>query len=254
MQRYGGTLVHRCRDEYGVLEIVETHGIRSLHFGTSPRQSALDLDDPNRLELPYVRAMLSALAFLPEPGRVLILGLGGGSLARFLLREFPQCRVDAVELRPQVVELAQNYFSLPKDPRLTVHLGDATAYVHSPPHNFRYDLILVDAYDHVGMDPNINAADFFASCSRLLAAEGVLAMNLWGTHKIALRDSTELLKRYFEHRSFLLPVPNRGNIVGLGLNDALTSAGWIRFKERARELEIRLGIEFPYLLRRIKPL
>lgn len=254
MQRYGGTLVHHCRDEYGVLEIVEIHGIRSLHFGTSPRQSAMALDDPSRLELPYVRAMLSALVFLPDPKRALILGLGGGSLARFLLIEFPQCRVDAVELRPQVVELARNYFSLPKDPRLTIHLGDAAAYVQSGPADHRYDLILVDAYDHVGMDTNLNAPDFFAPCTQLLAAEGALAMNLWGTHRIALRDSTTLLKRYFEGRSFLLPVPNRGNIVGLGLNDPPTSAAWNRFRERSRELEIRLGVEFPYLLRRIKPL
>jgi len=254
MQRYGGTLIHHCRDEYGVLEIVETHGIRSLHFGTPPRQSALALDDPDHLELPYVRAMLSALVFHHDPRRALVMGLGGGTLARFLLSQFPQCRVDAVELRPRVVDLARTYFALPDDVRLSIHLGDATGYVQSPTSTDPYDLILVDAYDHVGMDPRLIAAEFFGPCTKLLAPAGVLAINLWGTHRIALRNSTELMKRYFERRSFLLPVPNRGNIVGLGLREPVTTEAWNRFRQRSRELEIRFGLEFPYLLRRIKVL
>lgn len=254
MQRYGGTLIHHCRDEYGVLEIVETHGIRSLHFGTPPRQSALALDDPDHLELPYVRAMLCALVFNREPQRVLILGLGGGSLARFLLTQLPHCRVEAVELRPRVVDLAQTYFALPADARLTIRVGDAASFVCSADKSSRYDLILVDAYDHIGMDPGLIAEEFFSACKELLAPMGVIAFNLWGTHRVALQNSTELLKRHFERRSFLLPVPNRGNIVGLGLSEPVTTEAWNRYRERSRELEVRFGLEFPYLLRRIKVL
>jgi len=254
MQRYGGTLIHHCRDEFGALEIVDVHGILSLHFGTPPKQSARALDDPDHVELPYIRAMLGGLAFGGDPQRVLILGLGGGTLASCLLGRFEHCRIDAVELRPQVVELAHRFFALPRDPRLTVHIGDAAAFVRSPQRAYRYDLILVDAYNQEGMDHGTLAAEFFESCGRLLSQVGVLVINLWGTHRVALHNSTELLRRFFPRRCRLLPVPNRGNIVGFGLPHELTMAGLDSVMLRARELEIRLGVELPSLLMRLKVL
>ena len=68
-RRHGGVLVHCQRDAEGLVEVVETHGVRSLHFGSSPRQSAMALDEPDRLELSYVRAMLAGLVYAPEPRR-----------------------------------------------------------------------------------------------------------------------------------------------------------------------------------------
>ena len=164
MQRFGGELIYHGRDEHGAIEVVDAHGVRSLHFGTAPRQSSQSLHHPNRPELPYVRAMLSALLFIGEPQTVLLIGLGGGSLAKFVLAQFPQCQVDAIERQPAVVEIAHNYFGLPRDTRLSILVGEATERVQNlavqrPGY---YDLILIDAYDHVGLDPSINALDFMA--------------------------------------------------------------------------------------------
>ena len=100
MEKYGGTLVHCQRDEQGLLEVVEAYGVRSLHFGSAARQSTMSLAEPERLEMPYLRAMLIGLAFVPAPCRCLILGLGGGSLARFLAHHLPSARIEVVELRP----------------------------------------------------------------------------------------------------------------------------------------------------------
>jgi len=256
MQRYGGELIYHGRDEDGVLEVVDTYGIRALHFGTSPRQSALSLSNPQRLELAYIRAMLSPLLFIGEPSRVLLVGLGGGSLAKFLLEQFPTCRVEAVERRPGVVEIAHRYFSLPRSEHLTVHVADACEQVASliQSHEQIFDLILVDAYDDWGMDPSVNAQDFLGGCARLIRPQGALAMNLWGTHPMALKQSTLLLRSCFPCNTLKLAVPNRGNIIGLGLGEALDPSKRKQLEPKAHELEIQLGLEMPYFLRNLRPL
>jgi spermidine synthase len=256
MQRYGGELIYHGRDEDGVLEVVDTHGVRALHFGTPPRQSALALNNPERLELAYVRAMLCPLPFLGEPRRALLAGLGGGSLAKFLLAEFPACEVVAVERRAKVADLAHDYFGLPRSRRLAVQIADACQWVESMRQEAAqaFDLILVDAYDHLGMDRSVNALDFFESCAALLHGQGALSVNLWGTHPLALRQSTGLLKQCFPGRAFRLAVPNRGNVIGIGLGQDVDLSDPRPANTRARELEFRTGLEMPYFLRNLRPL
>jgi spermidine synthase len=255
-RRYGGILIHHGRDAEGALEVVDSHGVRALHFGTPPRQSAMSLTDPDRLELAYARAMLCALNFLAEPRRILVLGLGGGSLARFLLTHYPACQVDAVERRGDVVRIAHEYFDLPRVSRLAVHVGEAAAFVHAPRASATapYDLILVDAYDPYGMDAGIHDEVFFRDCAALLAPAGVFSINLWGTHAVSLRQSLQWLGICFPGRCFRLPVPNRGNVIGLALGSGLDGRDPMRHGPHARELEMRLGLEFPFFLRHLRAL
>ncbi len=255
-RRHGGALVFSERDAEGVLEVVDAFGVRSLHFGTSPRQSAMALDNPERLELAYVRAMLAALIFVPVPHRVLLLGLGGGSLARFLISQFDQCSVDAVERRPGVVDIARTYFGLPRDARLSIEVAEAVEHTESLARVLEaaYDLILVDAYDHQGMDSSVNAEEFFSACARLLRPTGVVSINLWGSHNASLRQSTDLLKHCFPGKAYRLPVPNKGNVIGLGLGRELPKPDPVMLLPRAKALEIQMGIEMPYFLRNLKSL
>lgn len=69
-------MIHAVRDEIGLIEVVETAGVRTLHFGNATRQSALSIAEPDRVELGYIRAMLMTLLFVPEPRNALVLGLG----------------------------------------------------------------------------------------------------------------------------------------------------------------------------------
>ncbi|QSA98021.1 hypothetical protein [Methylococcus sp. EFPC2] len=252
-RRYGGRLIYHARDAEGALEVVETHGVRALHFGTSPKQSAMSLDEPRRLELAYARAMLSGLLFVPRPSRVLILGLGGGTLAKFILDHYAECRVDAVERRPAVVSIARDYFGLPSDDRLAVHVGEATDFV-SRCLPKAYDLVLVDAYDHQGMDGSINAEAFFRDCAGSINGDGVLTINLWGTHAVALRTSNQLLRLCFPGRCMRLAVPNRGNVIGLGLGENFQSVTPSAYAATACALDVELGMEMSYFLRNLRVL
>lgn len=255
MRKYGGVVVHCVRDAEGLVEVVEAHGVRSLHFGTSPKQSAMALAEPERLELSYVRAMLAGLLFAPEPRRVLLLGLGGGSLAKFLLRYFPDCRVEVVEFRAAVVEVAHRFFGLPQDPRLTIHIGDGGAFLRQaaaagvPP----YEHIFVDIYDDQGLAPSVNQAEFFAAGAQLVTDNGVFALNLWGSQQDSFRESVALLRRHFESRVLRLPVIGRGNIIGFGLGSALARPDMPLLKQRSRAMELSFGVEFARLLNSLAP-
>src|SRR3569833_4622148 len=97
MRKYHGKLVHRSRDADGPLEVVDDGLTRTLHFGNDTRQSTMALADPVHLMLVYTRAMMSCLLFQPAPRRVLLFGLGGGTLDKFNQQYIPSSKVEAEE-------------------------------------------------------------------------------------------------------------------------------------------------------------
>src|SRR5207245_2366502 len=112
------------------IEIVEEDGVRVLQIGGNAIQSAMRLDAPDRIELDYVRAMMAFLLFHPSPRDVLLVGLGGGSMARFIHQRLPRTRVTVVEIDPGVVTVARRYFRFPEeDARLQIVIGDGAEAV-----------------------------------------------------------------------------------------------------------------------------
>ncbi|MBM3203107.1 methyltransferase domain-containing protein [Candidatus Woesearchaeota archaeon] len=248
-KRYGGDLIHRQRDELGIIEVVDTAGIRSLHFGNKNRQSAFCLAEPEKVELSYIRAMLLNLVFMPQPERILILGLGGGSLVRFFLRHYPATEVVVVEYRRAVVDVARRFFGVPKSARLTFHVADCRDYIQQAvaEGTMPFDQLYIDAFDMEGLSPSINRPDFFEHCNRLLHPAGSLAINLWGHHRLSLNYSLHLLGSRFPDKSLYFRVPHKENVVGFGLGTALNrNAG--RESETARGLQQRLALELPEVL------
>ena len=253
-KKYGGTLIYKTRDEWGEIEVVEDAFHRSLHFGTEPKQSSMRLDDPDALVISYTRAMMSALLFQEQPRSALLLGLGGGSLAKFLLHHFPACRVDVVELREAVCEVAREQFQLRPDPRLNIHIGDAGEFMREadPMRYGNYDLILIDAYDHKGMCASVDGLAFFDACRQRLAHGGVLSTNLWLDFENGVGRSLEAIKTSFDGNLLRLPVPGKGNIIGLAFDQPVTRRQLKQLTPRALELGRRYNLELPALLHELR--
>lgn len=248
---YSGDLLHVSRDEYGSIEVVEQDGVRALHFGTHSRQSAMNLADPDKLELSYTRAMLAALLFHDSPRRMLLVGLGGGSLAKFTWQQFPQSRITVVEKRAAVAQIAYDWFSLPKDRRLQVHIADGLDFVRSAePDSF--DLILVDAYHGHGMAAEIAQQVFYQRCAVLLANGGVVSTNLWGNDAQILAHGLRMLEEHYARPVLQLHVQGKGNVIGLGLQRAPSIAVLAGLRDKAARLEAGLGLEFSLFLKQLK--
>lgn len=214
----GGAVIHQQTSDDGVIEVVDHGDTRSLHFGTFPRQSAMLRSRPHYLELSYTQAMMACLLLVPKPKRVLVVGLGGGSLVKFVLHHFPDVQLDVVEYRQDVIDVAQQFFDVPADsPSLTIYHADARDWLltHFLDDNTGYDLLLVDAYDHVGMSSSLDAQHFFDLCAGALNDSGVMSINLWGSDRVGFPKTMSYINTSFDSNSLLLPVPDKGNVIAL---------------------------------------
>src|SRR5690606_33621541 len=108
---WGGPLLYRGDG----IEVRERHGVRTLHLDSDTVQSAMRVDRPDALELSYTRAMMAFLLFVPPPRSALLVGLGGGSLAKFIHHSMPETRLHVVEIKREVVDVAHRYFALPRE-------------------------------------------------------------------------------------------------------------------------------------------
>lgn len=231
----------REKDEPAI-DISEKDGIRSLHLGSDAIQSSMRIKDPYELVLSYSRCMFGFLLLRDEPSDLVLIGLGGGSIPKFVHRHMPETRVVAVELLPQIVTVARSMFHLPPDDeRLSVVVDDGAAYVEalSEP----VGAIMLDAFGPTGIAPPLSTERFFGICRDRLVDDGVLLVNLWGSDP---RFSTyvERLSNAFDGLVLCLPARQKGNIAALAFKRPSFNPSWAKLHERAVELENRYPIEF----------
>jgi spermidine synthase len=119
--------------------------------------------------------MLLGLLFA-EARHITLLGLGGGGLVHCLSHFYPQCPLQVVELRQQVIEVARNWFELPQTEQIELHCGDAARYIAGAP-AARTDLILSDLYEADGMSEVQASVFYIRSCVRHLNDSGVMVLN-----------------------------------------------------------------------------
>jgi spermidine synthase len=170
-----GEIVHAVRDKLGNILVIDYRKHRVMTFDSVFEQSKIERERPWLPVHEYNRAMLLPTAYF-APENALVLGLGGGVLVSGLMRLLPDIQVQAVELRPRVVEVARSHFGLPDSDRLNVFCGDARRYVEESEPGC-YDLILTDLYQANRMSPAQSQRQFICQCSRALTDRGWLALN-----------------------------------------------------------------------------
>lgn len=169
--------IYQCQDDLGTITVHEDGQYRLLSFAEGDEQSRISLAKPNVLQHEYTQAMMLSLLFC-QPKRATVLGLGGGCLIRALLDTVPGIKLNAVELRPEVITIAEKYFHLPKSKRLTLHQQDAKKYVASK-QDKKVDLLFTDLYLEQGMDKAVIAENFIENCDKQLKNDGWLVINCW---------------------------------------------------------------------------
>jgi spermidine synthase len=250
MYKYNGRVIHQTQDEHGLIEVVENNGERVLHFGTSSRQSSQLLNDPNALNSLYAQAMMAVLLFNEQPRHPLLIGLGGGTLAKFFLHQFPDIRLSVVEFRAEVLKVARSHFSLPLDQRMKIKIGCGAQHVGAQSREFSalHDAILVDAFDPWGMAEEVSSQAFFDDCLRLLTADGVLVINLWGTDKDLFQKVSWNMGRAFDWRMVFLPVRGRGNIIGFAFPPQRGQFSYKALQSKAETLLQQYQLDYPLFL------
>jgi spermidine synthase len=234
----------------GSVYVTEKFGVRSLHVGSDTIQSSMRLARPNDLELAYTRSMMGFLLFNPAPRRVLMVGLGGGSLAKFVYYRLPEAATEVLEINPDVVAIARRYFQVPAgDERLTVRVCDGAEFIEREGPG--YDAILVDGYDDDTQPEALCSRKFYLSCRRRLDRGGVMAVNLWGSDR-RFDEYVERVESAFPAATLCLPAEKPGNVVMFAFRDPPGDLRWDALEARAVELEPRFGLEFSRFVRGLR--
>jgi spermidine synthase len=153
---------------------------KSLHFSICEIQSRMDLRDPYALDLEYTQTMMGFLLFIPQPRQIAMIGLGGGSLAKFCHRHLPGTRIQVVEINPHVIALRERFHVPPDDERFRVIHGDGAHYVRY--RATRPDVLLIDAFDYDGLPARLSSQRFYDDCCEMLQPGGIMVVNLHYGH------------------------------------------------------------------------
>lgn len=173
-------IIYQKQSPYSLVVVSEDdQGMRTLSFGTEGvRQSVVKVGDPDYLELPYVSVMLSGLALCPEPKRVLVVGLGGGTIPSFLHKHYPKTRVDAVEIDPVVVDVARQFFGFNEDEMQKAYVQDGRQFIEERPNT--YDIIFLDAFGSDSIPYHLATREFLEAVRRAITPQGVVLADVWG--------------------------------------------------------------------------
>src|SRR5664279_3917355 len=148
----------------------------SMHFDLTSIQSVMRKNDPDSLVLSYTRTMMGFLFFQPEPQRIAMIGLGGGSLAKYCIKYLPDAYFTAIEINAQVIAL-RDKFHIPADSnKFSVLHANGADYVANK--SDKVDVLLIDGFDEDGHSAKLCSAGFYDNCYAKLRDGGVMVVNL----------------------------------------------------------------------------
>ena len=234
------------------IEIVEEDGVRVLQIGGDAIQSAMRLDAPDRIELDYVRAMMAFLLFCPNPRDVLMVGLGAGSMARFIHQRMPETRVTVAEINPGVVTVARRYFHFAEeDERLEIVIGDGAEIL--PQRRASCDVLVVDGFVNGRAADALCTQSFYDSAFAALREPGIMVANFMADDK-RIERHCERIEKSFGRTPTLLLAEEEDNLIAFAHRGGPARIAWTELKARARAaarcFDLPLVKCFPDLRRR----
>jgi len=254
-----GKIVFQKNSLYQRILVYRDGNIVTLRFARSPAaqiQSQADLGDLRRPTLEYSTLMFAGLLYQPEPKRVLVLGLGGGTIPREMHYYFPDAEIDVVELDPGIPPVAEAFFGFRPDDKLQVHVSDGRVFIrkrnasgNSPP----YDYVVLDAFSSQYIPFHLMTREFLEEVKKALTDDGVVVANVFGNNLLFDAEFKTFLDVFGECQVYRGAVSTNAMLVSTKtLGRGLTPAEAVR---RAVELQVAHGFAFdlPKVAERLLP-
>ena len=207
----------------------------TLEFQGGEIQSKMLANDPNLLVLSYTRTMMAFLLFCPEPRRIAMIGLGGGSMVKWCHRHLPATEITVVEINPHVISMREQFYIPADDDRFRVICGDGADYVAST--EDLPEVLLVDGFDVHGQPPQLCSQAFYEDCYRALAPDGLLVVNLCDSED---QQALDQMRRAFGDRMLIVTPEDGENKIVFAVKGRRS---WVE-DAPAEELEKRLLAEY----------
>lgn len=232
------------------IEISEQNGVRSLHLGGSMIQSSMRLAAPNNLELLYTQCMMGFLLFHPDPAHILMIGLGGGSLAKFIHHKMLETKTTVIEINPQIVTTAHHYFALPaEDDRLQIIVAEGSEYIARQASGA--DILMIDGFNDGHQTPSLCTQDFYNNSRNILNKNGILVINLLSRDK-GLNHCLRHIENSFNGHIVTMLSEIRGNLIVFAFKQNPGRLTWQSLKTQAKALEEKYSLPFPKLVSKLR--
>ena len=195
-----GTIVYQKDTPYNTLTVVdnEERGVRTIYLNNMPH-SAMYLNGSNSAVFTYTDYFNLAFVFNPGVESVLFIGGGGFSGPKQFLEYYPDVDIDVVEIDPQVVKAARDYFNVSDDPRLRVSVDDGRAFLGGAG---KYDIVVLDAYSKTYVPFHLMTLEFFEALDEHLEPDGILVSNLISS---LIGDTSDLLRAEYKTINLVFP-------------------------------------------------
>jgi spermidine synthase len=246
-----GNVVYKVQSKYEHITVWDTfNGYRQLIFdarfdGTDAIQSEMNLSNPTLLTLPYSRHMIASLPAVANPKRILVVGLGGACIQRYLSRLLPDVAIETAELDPVMLDVAKRYFNLKEDAKQKVAIGDGRKFIENS--KDKYDIIMLDAFSATSIPYMLATQEFLKAVKAHLSDGGVVCANLWYEEK----DYPDMLKTYAatfaEFHVLRCPASTNAILLALPVKRDLTPDKWIDLA-KAFEKAHPTGLDLPRLI------
>ena len=237
-------LLYEGQTMSGLTRVTEDlHGVRTLRFGKhGPRQSVVKMGDLVYLGLPYARSAMIGLAFTQQLDRILVLGVGAGSIPMFLHKYYLDVQIDVVDIDPQIIALAKQYFNFLEDDLLHAYAEDGRTFIENV--QKPYDLIFLDAYSAAGIPKHLATKEFLRSLKKALKPSGVIIANMWSTPKVnpLYRSMLRTYQDVF-HGVYTLRVATAGNKIVIAL-PKLRVVPINSIAQRAQQISAQMRLPF----------
>ncbi len=186
--------IHKEHSLYRNILVTQQDGRRCMRFtlrhDREQNQSCYLLKQPRKLVFDYTKlAMIGAVA-RPDANKILIIGLGGGSLVNAYHYLFPDAQITSVEIDPAVIKVAKDYFHLPEESWHTIVARDARIFVKRQLlKKASYDIIILDAFNGDYIPEHLMTREFFREIKKLLSNKGIALSNTFATSKLYQSES-----------------------------------------------------------------
>jgi len=186
-------VIHQEKSLYRNI-LVEDHGdLRCLKFNvrsSKTQQSCLYKSDPDKLVFNYTKLLMSGLLFNPEPKRVLVIGLGGGTMSNTLAQLFPESHIDNIEIDDAVIKVARRYFGFFENERVKSYQQDGRLFIkRALLKKQSYDWIILDAFNGDYIPEHLLTKEFLQEAKNLLSEQGILTANTFSLSKLYHHES-----------------------------------------------------------------
>lgn len=188
--------------------VSEKAGVLTLHFESDYVQTQMLIEDPDFLALAYTRIMMSFELFKPEPRNIALIGLGGGSLAKWCYRHHTKAKLTVIEINPHVIAVRDAFRIPPDDHRFHILCEDGTKFVARKSSEF--DVLLVDVFGVDSLPEELCSQSFYDNCYQSLNESGLMVVNLCGKES---RKILNRIRRRFEGQILVLPDGNGNKVV-----------------------------------------